>query len=230
MISEIISEAYDANGKQVSQPFHSRKGPHPTFPMGRYVTQPLTVQCKTISDVRSFLLGCRYVSDQELFDKLDYWQPPDEFEKRRQGDCEDFALWTWRQLLGKGYDARFVGGSAGRYGNGHAWVEYFQGGKCFLLEPLGCRAGYTLPRLSTLRYEPRLSISWDGKVLRYFAHKRPDSHVGLQILIPLLPEYLLFWTAYWALNLFRLPLFAWNVLFRNMLKRENWKLRRTREH
>lgn len=229
MIAEVIPEVYDAIGKQVSQPFHRHKGLHPTFPMGRYVSQPLSVQCKTITDVRSFLLDCRYVSDQELFDKRDYWQPPDEFEKRRQGDCEDFALWTWRQLLYMGYDARFVGGSAGRYGSGHAWVEYFQRGKCFLLEPLGCRVGYTLPRLSTLRYQPRFSISWDGKTIRYFSHKNPDSRVGLQSLIPLLPEYLLFWATYWTLNVLRLPWLVWNVLLRNMFKPENWKLRKSRE-
>ena len=230
MIAEIIPEVYDASGKQVSQPFHGRKGLHPTFPMGRFVNQPLSIQCKTMSDVRSFLLDCQYVSDQELFDKRDYWQPPDEFERRRQGDCEDFALWTWRQLLNMGYDARFVGGSAGRYGSGHAWVEYFQEGKCFLLEPLASRVGYTFPRLSTLRYEPRFSVSWDGKTLKYFSHKKPDSHVRSQTLISLLPEYLVFWTGYWGLNAFRLPLIVWRVLIRNVFKRENWKLRKRREH
>lgn len=131
--------------------------------MGRYVSQPLGVQCKTIGDVRNFLVRCQYVSDQELFDKRDYWQPPEDFERRRKGDCEDFALWTWRQLLSMGYDARFIGGSAGRYGSGHAWVEYFQNGKCFLFEPLCCRLGYTIPRLLTLRYDPRISVSWDGE-------------------------------------------------------------------
>jgi predicted transglutaminase-like cysteine proteinase len=76
--------------------------------------------------VRSFLASCQYISDREQFGKDDYWQPPDEFEKRKKGDCEDFALWTWRQLLNLGYDARFVVGSSGRYGDGHAWVEYFE--------------------------------------------------------------------------------------------------------
>jgi hypothetical protein len=52
-----------------------------------------------MADVRNFLVGCTYVSDTELFGKRDYWQPPEDFEKRRKGDCEDFALWTWRQLL-----------------------------------------------------------------------------------------------------------------------------------
>jgi hypothetical protein len=99
--------------------------------MGRYVSQPLTIKCTTIDEVRRFLIGCEYVSDKELFGKDDYWQPPEEFEKRKKGDCEDFALWTWRQLLNMGYDARFIGGSCGRFGEGHAWVEYFQDGKCF---------------------------------------------------------------------------------------------------
>jgi predicted transglutaminase-like cysteine proteinase len=102
MIAEIIPEAYDAVGRQVSEPFHRRKGAHPTFPMGRYISQPLTVKCTTMHEVRKFLDGCKYVSDEELFGKRDYWQPSEEFEKRKKGDCEDFALWTWRQLLEMG--------------------------------------------------------------------------------------------------------------------------------
>lgn len=226
MIAEIIPEAYDANGKQVSQPFHRRKGPHPTFPMGRYISHPLGVRCKTMGDVRNFLIGCQYVSDQELFDKRDYWQPPEDFEKRRKGDCEDFALWTWRQLLNMGYDARFIGGSAGRYGSGHAWVEYFQDGRCFLLEPLCSRLGYTIPRLLTLRYEPRISVSWDGETIRYFSHKKPDSRVGWRILGPLIPEYLVFWVSFWVLNVFRIPRILCDALRRNMCKPENWKFRK----
>ena len=230
MIAEIIPEAYDACGRQVSEPFNRRKGVHSTFPIGRYVSQPLAVQCTTLGDIRTFLINCRYVSDQELFGKRDYWQPPEEFEKRRRGDCEDFALWTWRQLIGMGYDARFIGGSAGRYGEGHAWVEYFQDGKCFLLEPLRCEVGYTMPRLSTLSYQPRLSISWDGKALRYYAHKKPNSALRWQILFPLIPEYLAFWTFFWVRNVSRLPWIAWRSFGKALFKRENWKLRNNRKH
>jgi hypothetical protein len=222
VIAETIPEAYDAIGKQVSQPFLRRKSPHPTFPMGRYVSQPLSVQCETIGDIRNFLMSCRYVSDQELFGKPDYWQPPEEFENRKKGDCEDFALWTWRQLLNMGYDARFIGGSAGRYGDGHAWVEYFKDGRCFLLEPLCCRLGYTIPRLSTLRYEPRISVSWDGKTLKYFSHKKPASQVGWKILALLVPEYLIFWFWY-SLNIFfHLPRIAWSTLRWKVFRRELW--------
>ncbi|MGA8272327.1 MAG: transglutaminase domain-containing protein [Candidatus Sulfotelmatobacter sp.] len=227
MIAEIIPQAYDAEGKQVSQPFWKRKGPHPTFPMGRYVSQPLTVKCGTILDVRRFLAGCKYVSDKELFDREDYWQPPEEFEQRKQGDCEDFALWTWRQLLSMGYDARFVGGSAGRYGAGHAWVEYFEDGKCYLLEPLANRVG-AMPRLSTLRYSPKLSVSWDGKTIRYFSHKKPNSPLTARAVAPLLPDYLIFWAFLLAANFFRLPRTVWKLLRRHVFRRELWLQHKTR--
>ncbi len=197
--------------------------------MGRYVSQPLTTHCHTIGEIRTFLMGCKYVSDEELFGKRDYWQPPEEFEMRKKGDCEDFALWTWRQLLNMGYDARFVGGSAGRYGDGHAWVEYFRDGKCFLLEPLCCRAGYTIPRLMTLQYEPRISVTWDGKTLRYFSHKKPDSRVGWLLLAALVPECLVFWAWVWLLNVLHLPKIAWRILRSNVFKGELWTLRRNRE-
>ena len=64
MIAEIIPEIDDALGKQVSQPFHARKLPRPTFPMGRFVSQPLTTQCKNVEELRQFLNGCRAVSDE----------------------------------------------------------------------------------------------------------------------------------------------------------------------
>jgi hypothetical protein len=229
MIAETFPEAYDASGKQVSQPFR-RKGPHPTFPMGRYVSQPLTIKCNTIGEVRKFLLGCKYLSDKELFGKDDYWQPPEEFEKRKQGDCEDFALWTWRQLLGMGYDARFIGGSCGRYGVGHAWVEYIQNGKWYLVESLYCKIGETMPRLSTLRYEPKLSVSWDGRTLRYFAHKKPESRIGWKVLVPLVCGYLLFWGSFWLRNLYRLPLIPWRMSRKLIFRRDLWLQRKKSNH
>ena len=229
MIAAIIPQAYDAAGRQVSDPFTRRKGPHPTFPIGRYVSQPLSVECKTIADVRNFLVGCRYVSDEELFGKRDYWQPPEDFEKRREGDCEDFALWTWRQLLSMGCDARFVGGAAGRYGAGHAWVEYFEGGKCYLLEPLACKMGYTLPRLSTLRYEPRVSVSWDGRTLKYFSHKKATSVIPWSTIVPLVPEYLFFWTTVTLMALLHLPQIAWRILRRSVFRRDLWFNRKRSE-
>jgi len=212
MIAEIIPEAYDANGTQVSQPFHRRKGPHPTFPMGRYVSQPLTVQCASLEDVRQFLRGCRGVSDEELFGKKDYWQPPEEFEKRKAGDCEDFSLWTWRQLLAMGLDARVVFGRHGRCGIGHAWVMFFQDGKCFLVEPQARALGLRLPRLSTLHYEPKFSVAWNGEALRYYAHKdRSGQHLPWKLLISLVPEWTSIWGPFWLRVAARLPLRLFRV-------------------
>ena len=206
MIAEIIPEAYDSTGRQVSQPFLKRKGPHPTFPMGRYVSQPLAVQCKTIEDVRRFLRGCRGVSDEELFGKRDYWQPPEEFEKRKAGDCEDFSLWTWRQLLTMGFDARVVFGRHGRYGIGHAWVMFLQDGKCFLVEPQARALGLQLPRLSTLQYEPKFSVAWNGDTLKYFAHKNDlEHHLRWKLLVQLIPEWTKIWGWFWLRVAVRYP-------------------------
>src|ERR1700760_1135947 len=124
MIAEIIPDAYDAAGRKVFRPDLRRKAVRPTFPIGRNLSQPLTVKCDSITDVRRFLSRCRYVSDKEQFDRDDNWQPPEHFELSRRGDCDDFALWTWREFLDLGYEARFVLGTAGRYGTGHAWVQF----------------------------------------------------------------------------------------------------------
>lgn len=205
MVAEIIPEAYDATGKQVSQPFIQRRRPHPTLPMGRYLSHPLAIHCRSLEEVRSFLRKCRAVSDEEQFGKAEYWLPPEEFEKRKAGDCEDFSLWTWRQLLEMGLDARIVFGRHGRYGIGHAWTMFYTDRKCFLLEPqarfLGC-----LPRLSTLRYEPKFSVAWDGRTLRYYAHRDGNAfQPSFSLAVSLFPEWLAIWGWLWLRVLVRLP-------------------------
>ncbi|HET7440213.1 MAG TPA: transglutaminase domain-containing protein, partial [Terriglobales bacterium] len=161
--------------------------------MGRYVSQPLSVNCQSIHDVRQFLCGCRGVSDEELFGKRDYWQPPEEFEIRKKGDCDDFALWTWRQLLSMGYDARVVFGSHGRYGIGHAWVQYCRGGKWFLMEPTVPFLGETLPRLSTTLYHPKFSVAWADEKLSYYAHEDRKFSPSFPQLVTLLYEWVRIW-------------------------------------
>src|SRR5262249_28067322 len=142
----------------------------PTYPMGMYLSHPLGVRCMDLEDVRSFLAECRYVSDAEQFGQPDYWMLPQDFEQKKRGDCEDFALWAWRQVHALGYAARFTVGLSGGYGDGHAWVTFDQDGRTFLLEATAARSGPHIPRLETLRYHPRVSVSWDGQQLRYFEH------------------------------------------------------------
>lgn len=195
MIAEVFSESYDGAGHPVLRPNRRRHGNFgPNAPLGRHVTQPLSMRCTDLEDVRRFLQSCRYVSDEMQFGRRDYWMPPEEFERRRQGDCEDFALWTWRQLMHLGYSARFVCGHGGRYGAGHAWVTFEFEGRTFIAEALAARFGPTFPRLSTLRYMPRISASWDGHQLRYYEHAPTANRVSFLAVVPHLPE----WAAFWA--------------------------------
>ena len=170
--------------------------------MGTYLSQPLSVACTTISEIRAFLLQCRYVSDQEQFNKPDYWMPPEEFEQRKKGDCDDFALWTWRQLMAMGCQCRFVIGRASRYGEGHAWVTLKEHETSFLVEPLMARLGDKLPRLSTVRYEPRISVEWDGKQIHYYSHEKRLYDPSVHEVLPLAWEWLCFWPRKWPRIIF----------------------------
>ena len=194
MIAEVF-RAYDATGRAVFRPSKPRYAKvSPNSPMGRQVTQPLSVPCADLTEVRQFLLTCRYISDLKQFGRQDHWMPPEEFERRRQGDCDDWALWTWRQLMHLGYPSRFVCGCAGRYGAGHAWVTIERDGRTFIVESLAAWSGSTFPRLSTLRYQPLVSISWDGRTLKYFEHRpQQGSPVSFIDAAPYIPE----WVSYW---------------------------------
>lgn len=210
MIAEVYPTAYDVDGRSVFAPGTRR---YRTFgasvPMGRHLTQPLSVTCRTFDDIRHFLSTCEYVSDPVQFGRTDYWLPPEEFERRRRGDCEDFALWTWRQVMALGYAARFVCGHAGRFGGGHAWVTFERDGRTFIVEGLAARFGPRFPRLSTLRYLPRVSVSWDGAVLRYFEHTPSGEQVSFIDMAPHVPEWVAFWLRsrprVWSARLRRTP-------------------------
>jgi hypothetical protein len=173
MIAEVFPEAYDTVGRPTFRPDQRRRRRFPTsFPIGRYFSQPLGNQCQSLEDLRTFLRKCRYVSDEEQFGRANFWMPPEKFERSRKGDCEDFALYAWRQLLSLGYAARFVGGKHSRNGEGHAWVTFQKNGKIYLLEPQLRSLGLRMPRLSTLAYEPYFSVEWDGENAHFYKHER----------------------------------------------------------
>ena len=205
MIAEVFPSVYDGVGRPVLRPSSRRHGFFgPNAPLGRHVTQPLNVLCADLAEVRNFLQGCRYVSDQIQFGRRDYWMPPEEFERRRRGDCDDFALWTWRQMMHLGYAARFVCGQSGRYGAGHAWVTIELHGRTHIVEALAARTGQTFPRLRTLRYKPSISASWDGRALRYYEHVPARQQVTLAEVAPHLAELVLFWMRWHPLMWWRL--------------------------
>jgi hypothetical protein len=198
MIGRIFPEAYDFDGTKTKIPVR-RSIPifRPTFPMARFVASPLKIKCSDISDIRSFLSTCRYISDREQFGEDDYWLPPDRFEDTRAGDCEDYALWTWRQFIDLGYRCRFVVGLSGRYGEGHAWLNLVIDNENYLVEPQLHRIQQYLPRLSTIRYKPEMSVEWDGKRMQYFKHRDINYEPPVRALPTLVVEWLRVWGPQW---------------------------------
>jgi hypothetical protein len=207
MIAEIFPDLYDIHGRRVFHPGTRgrRMGFRPTAPMGRYMTQPLKTVCKDFAEMRKFLSNCRG-RDMSEIQRRDYWQPPEEFEKTRVGDCVDFGLWTWRQVLAMGYPARFVGGKAGKFGEGHAWVTFEKDGKWYLLEPQFAILGLRMPRISTLRYHPRVSVAWDGEKIQYFDHEDRNTDPPLRRVPSLLAEWAAIWTPFWVRFSYRFPI------------------------
>jgi hypothetical protein len=212
MISKVIPNAYDDIGRRVFQPLGKRRGFQPTFPIGRYISQPLRTNCHSMHDIRKFLASCKAVSDEEQFGKRDYWLPPDEFERTQKGDCEDFSFWTWRQLMAMGYDARIVFGRHGRYGTGHAWVQFFRDGHCFIVEPQYWRIGDSFPTLSTCFYHPQFSIASDGKQITYFAHEDRPFRPSPLTFVDLFSEWFWTWGAFWLRMAPQMPRVSWLLL------------------
>ena len=193
MIAEIFPEAYDIDGRQTFRPDqrHKRNRFPSSFPIGQYLSQRLETNCRTLEDLRMFFRKCRYVSDLQQFGRQDFWMLPEEFERTKMGDCEDFAMYAWRQIMSIGHPARFVLGRCGRYGEGHAWVTFQSGGKTFLLEPLAAFNGPHLPRLRTLSYKPYLSVAWDGNKAHFYKHNERNFVPPISTLPQLVAELLL---------------------------------------
>lgn len=70
-----------------------------------------------------------FVEDQKLFGVEDYWQSPEEFLKRRKGDCEDYALFTDYILKSQGVES-WVISFYDASGYGHT-VTFFRSGEKF---------------------------------------------------------------------------------------------------
>lgn len=109
------------------------------------------------------------------------------------------------------YPARFVTGTSGRYGQGHAWVAFEKDGKWFLLEPLAWLGGFTRPRLSILRYKPKFSMAWDGKAISYYEHENREFSVSPSQMAFMVGEWAIYWFAFW---LRILPKLGKGILFK----------------
>lgn len=122
-----------------------------------------TVTVASIAEIEQWLLGCSYESDEVLFHEADFWQHPATFERLRAGDCEDFALWAWRKLLGIGVDADLVVGYCvrdGKLAGRHAWIVYRQDNTQVLFEPVARSVEQMVKPLSEVRnnYIPEAGV------------------------------------------------------------------------
>lgn len=122
------------------------------------------VSVSSVEDILTWLRSCRYVGDKELFQEADFWQHPRTFERLREGDCEDFALWAWRKLTELGIRARLYVGKLVEGGRAstqeHAWVVFEDDGQEFLLEPTARTTETAVQPLAAVRdrYRPYYSV------------------------------------------------------------------------
>lgn len=138
------------------------------------------VEASTLEEACTWLRGCAYVRDSDLFREADFWQHPCTFEQLRRGDCEDFALWTWRRLVELGYDADLVAGRCSwwRGEGGHTWVLFRDrdGTRCLfdpvlrdpapVISPLEAVADRYCPEVAVDRHFRRYAYAG------YYLHRR----------------------------------------------------------
>ena len=63
-----------------------------------------------------------------------------------------------------------------------------------------------MPRISTLRYHPKVSVAWDGKKILYFDHEDRKAEPPLRGVPGLVAEWLLLRPRLWIQLVYLLPL------------------------
>lgn len=179
---------YRSAGNQKKQEEHSLRGVSQNYQRmwtGRYQNIPLKfygggcdqafdvylqgesqVAVKNIGEIADWLLACKYISDPEYKGVRDHWQHPIEFEQTRTGDCEDFALWTWRKLIELNVQCEFMVGKwvhNGRTGT-HAWVLFYDDNKPVIFETTGITKDRMFKPLESVAAEYIPFASIDNKV------------------------------------------------------------------
>lgn len=133
-----------------------------------YLGSKLKVTVADFAQVFAWLRDCRYVRDPDRYGRTDLWLHPEDFEKLREGDCEDHALWAWVQLVRQGRSARFT---VGRRNGGHAWVTLLEEDGLRIFETTQKDPGYRpRPWEGHPDYRPAWSIDSSGE---FFWHD-PD--------------------------------------------------------
>lgn len=130
------------------------------------------VHPESVDAICDWLLECEYASDPDLFHEPDFWQHPGTFERLRQGDCEDHALWAWRKLVDLGMEAELV---CGRWdvtrpdAGGHAWVMFRDRGTEWVLESVDSTRATMVRPLADVRarYRPHVAVNAQFKTTAF---------------------------------------------------------------
>lgn len=170
---------------------------HP-FPW--YFEGESAVDVHSVDDVCTWLQGCDYVRDPDLFNESDFWQHPRTFERLRVGDCEDHALWAWRKLVELGFQAELVSGTwqppAGPQG-GHVWVRFRQEGRDYILESVNRTRELMVRPLEEVRaeYVPHAGVDHEFRQYAYSGYLRGTSgeRASAGVIVALLPLSILVW-------------------------------------
>jgi len=114
--------------------------------------------------------GVTPADDQDLFDRAEYWQTPEEFLMRRRGDCEDYALFSQALLARLGFEA-FVFSLYGEGGYAHTVTVFKEKGRYQVLnqDRLIRFNAKTLEELASWIYPP---WTWGAVVTRSGAQGR----------------------------------------------------------
>lgn len=167
-----LSAIVDGKKKIKNKNWFGRK----TTPMERYIklkwkdlvlNSTLDFEAKSISQIDGWINNAKYISDERLYGESDKWQIPSEFEKLKSGDCEDFALWTWVQLLRMNINARFVLGGLFSNELDHAWVCIYGRNGVKIFECTPSEFNVPIDDRNAPEYMPILSID---KSLTWYSH------------------------------------------------------------
>lgn len=80
------------------------------------------------------------------------------------------------------------------------------------MEPQLSMLGEVMPRLTTLRYDPKFSVAWDGEKLSYYQHVDRMPGADPLELARLTPEYFEIWGLFWVRNGWKFPSFFWRLV------------------
>lgn len=91
---------------------------------------------------------------------FDYWQIPEELERNKLGDCEDFVIWVINKVYSKldGGSLYMVWGTDFN-GNGHCWLEYEDDTGRYWADPVINKG--PLP-ITKWRYTPWMAAKYNG--------------------------------------------------------------------